>query len=263
MMKLFITATFIFRLYSVHSMIFVSDLRTPSFLIDLDVLRKTSGLDHAALYCSKYDVTLIPVLIDQSVQETFCGHIYDLSRLDSHDRHSAQSSLGYWHSSLVNNREFFETIDSSVLSEIDLSPSLCVAPNEEYSLQQNGATLVLGINNHHVGSYYWARSVGMGASMEAPGITFNYLKRGDNRGVLRWEKEGGPTECNSNDGKRSEWVSFLKLGDQVQLVPKCIQDSIMSCIRDPTDDNSYVYGFTSKGRPLGSEPVVICKYVAK
>ena len=37
-----------------------------------------------------------------------------------------------------------------------------------YGLGRN-SQLVMGINNHHVGSYYWARSVGMGASMEAPG----------------------------------------------------------------------------------------------
>ena len=105
---------------------------------------------------------------------------------------------------------------TTFLAELDLTPSKCGS---------SGAELVLGLNNHHVGSYYWARSAGSGASMEAPGVLFDM---NGSSGVLRWEKEGGPIECNSNDGKRSEWVNFLRAGDTVQLLPFDVDDTILS-----------------------------------
>jgi hypothetical protein len=62
----------------------------------------------------------------------------------------------------------------------------------------DGIFLALGLNNHYVGGYYWARSgMGAGSSMEAPGVTFCSEK-----GQLQWGDQ------NSNDGKRSEWVEF-------------------------------------------------------
>eukprot|EP00520_Triparma_pacifica_P019614 CAMPEP_0118642678 /NCGR_PEP_ID=MMETSP0785-20121206/5961_1 /TAXON_ID=91992 /ORGANISM="Bolidomonas pacifica, Strain CCMP 1866" /LENGTH=131 /DNA_ID=CAMNT_0006534241 /DNA_START=302 /DNA_END=693 /DNA_ORIENTATION=- len=67
--------------------------------------------------------------------------------------------------------------------------------------------LALGLNNHYVGGYYWARSgLGIGSAAEAPGVVVDV-----SNGKLMWG------ELNSNDGKRSEWVEFLKEGDQVQL----------------------------------------------
>jgi hypothetical protein len=130
----------------------------------------------------------------------------------------------------------------------------------------------MGINNHHVGSYYWARSVGMGASMEAPGVTFRKQRWDDDddddddvnngNGMLCWEGSG-PLDCNSNDGKRSEWVNFVKVGDLVQLLPECLEESLMDFMEMKNLEDQKVgnvYGFSSRGRPLGSEPVVVCQW---
>ena len=66
---------------------------------------------------------------------------------------------------------------------------------------------------------------------------------------------------NSNDGKRSEWVDFLREGDQIQFVPS----SPVTCLRAlmasaPSPGEIEVYGLRRAGRPRGSEPVVECTW---
>jgi hypothetical protein len=154
---------------------------------------------------------------------------------------------------------------STFLCELDLPEASQLDPSahagshrqdgkeEAYtSMGVNGPVgeLVLGLNNHHVGSYYWARSAGSGAAMEAPGIEL----WGGN--VLRW-KDPQFELCNSNDGKRSEWVNFLRPGDQVQLVPTSY--ALMAHIMYYATENR-IYGVSQRGRPLGSEPIVVCRY---
>lgn len=92
--------------------------------------------------------------------------------------------------------------------------------------------------------------------MDAIGIKFGDVDK--DRGTLRWEDEGGPMECNSNDGKRSEWVNFLRVGDTVQLVPMGTsgEDSLLAFLKK----FGCVYGVSSEGRPLGSEPAVVCEW---
>lgn len=85
--------------------------------------------------------------------------------------------------------------------------------------------------------------------MEAPGIVLDGT-------YLKWESQDGFTACNSNDGKRSEWVNFLRVGDQVQLRPA--DDPAATCILDFFTDA--VYGVSSEGRPLGAEPYVACQF---
>lgn len=118
---------------------------------------------------------------------------------------------------------------------------------------QDVTQLVLGLNNHHVGSYYWARSAGAGAAMEAPGVMIT------SSSVMQWQKEEGYIACNSNDGKRSEWVNFLRKGDMVQLLllssRVTISDKEAAIIQGLP-----VFGVSYKGRPLGSEPEVVCKW---
>mmetsp|Transcript_4602 Transcript_4602/g.5997 ORF Transcript_4602/g.5997 Transcript_4602/m.5997 type:complete len:140 (+) Transcript_4602:231-650(+) len=90
-----------------------------------------------------------------------------------------------------------------------------------------------------------------------------YYNNAHDRGILKWQTGGGPIECNSNDGKRSEWVNFLRKGDHVQLLPFSIEDTMMSFVqRFDLDDtsSSRIYGISSKGRPLGSEPLVVCQW---
>jgi hypothetical protein len=158
----------------------------------------------------------------------------------------------YFHSTVRRSRE--QAVEghagavSTFLAELDLLPTEC---------GNSGAKLVLGLNNHHVGSYYWARSAGSGASMEAPGVLFDMSGKSGN---LRWDKEGGFTECNSNDGKRSEWVNFLRAGDTVQLLPFDVDDAILSITAASEGSYDRIFGVSSKNRPLGSEPEVVCKW---
>ena len=272
-MKNVIARTYSFLAFattSIDAMIpmLVNDLKTPSFLIDVDILTKVCRSDHVALYLPKYDVTLYPQLMDNKKQNEDHNDItvYDISLFEDHMKNH-HHALGYCHTSVTQDRKYYEAFNSITLAEVDLLPSLCVAPWDEFTLQNYDATLVLGINNHHVGSYYWARSTGIGASMEAPGVVFDCQdhKSTHKRGILRWGEEEGPTKCNSNDGKRSEWVNFLRIGDQVQLIPKCNQDSIMSFLNyyDRIGLDSQIYGFTSRNRPLGSEPVVQYRYTTQ
>ena len=127
---------------------------------------------------------------------------------------------------------------SHAVCRLDLPPSV--------GQELGGAHLVLGLNNHHVGSYYWARSAGFGAAMEAPGVR---LIDGT---TLEWDS-GSPFVSNSNDGKRSEWVNFLRPGDQVQLQPENPLAQALHLL-------PCVYGVSTQGRPLGSEPVVVCRW---
>jgi hypothetical protein len=126
----------------------------------------------------------------------------------------------------------------TILARLDAPHNMC-------------AHLVLGLNNHHVGSYYWARSAGAGAAMEAPGILYTP------DGCLTWQDiQGGPQACNSNDGKRSEWVGFLRPGDTVQLIldpPTTLEEVVHKL-------SPHIFGVSAAQRPLGSEPYVVCRY---
>jgi hypothetical protein len=90
--------------------------------------------------------------------------------------------------------------------------------------------------------------------MEAPGVIA--VQDATTSSVqLRWASQEGYTACNSNDGKRSEWVRFLKENDQVQLRPHNFE----SMVRLKTFQE-YIYGVTMLGRPMGCEPVVVCQW---
>ena len=95
--------------------------------------------------------------------------------------------------------------------------------------------------------------------MRSPGVHFgSRVKLKVDKGILRWGEEGGPLDCNSNDGKRSEWVNFLRVGDNVQLLPSKEEDALISFAETFPDR---IFGYSAKGRPLGSEPMIICKWV--
>lgn len=235
----------------------VNDLKTPCLLVDVDRLLDNSQC-LPSIHLPKNNVILHPhpkKELDSSIDVGQKNDRFDISTF------KGQSALIYLHSSVIRERENVTEDDAptnTFLAELDLSPPSLLA--------SESAQLVLGINNHHVGSYYWARSVGMGASMEAPGISFgsgNTPNQKD-KGILRWEDDEGPLDCNSNDGKRSEWVNFLRVKDNVQLIPQCDEDAFMAFVERYEDeeekDKSRVYGFSSKGRPLGSEPIIVCKW---
>ena len=130
-----------------------------------------------------------------------------------------------------------------------------------------GAFLGIGLSNHHVGGYYWARGMGIGASLEAHGVSFrNAADAHDLGGELYWTKReedstiqdgsgvlrGATTDesSNSNDGKRSEWADFLVRGDTVQLIPY----NATTVLRESAFER--ILGVRRMGRPLGADPIV-------
>jgi len=98
--------------------------------------------------------------------------------------------------------------------------------------------------------------------MDAPGV--RYLDVGYDNGILQWAHEDGPHKSNSNDGKRSEWVNFLRVGDQVQLIPVSAEDCLVEFIKrfDFMGESECirVFGVTTEGRPMGSDPLVVCEF---
>ncbi len=226
----------------------LSDLPTPSFVLDVRALRKRHGIPSSiipSLRLPGHDVVLRP-----------CGPAKELDALatTTHDKQVTldldltdkvdEAALAYFHASVVASRGA-EDGEKTFLAELDLPPSFPARP-------------VLGLNNHHVGSYYWARSAGAGSSMDAVGVQFrNPTDDGtcSDRGVLCWEDEG-----RSNDGKRSEWCNFLRPSDQVQLVPTSSRSGELALLTF-LERLGCIYGVSAEGRPMGSEPKVVCRWV--
>jgi len=160
------------------------------------------------------------------------------------------------------------------------SPSICfvdadtkIFPYDDDSEDDDdddcgGAYLGIGLANHHVGGYYWARGMGIGASLEAHGVGYRRCCRRNSSsgtGELYWKKrgeeEGRTTQesSNSNDGKRSEWVDFVSVGDTVQLIPynpHSLLISSSSLSPSAGGDGTMIYGIRRIGRPLGADPIV-------
>mmetsp|Transcript_18249 Transcript_18249/g.25712 ORF Transcript_18249/g.25712 Transcript_18249/m.25712 type:complete len:278 (-) Transcript_18249:399-1232(-) len=252
----------------------LSDLPTPSFVVDMRALQRRTKihcpeLDPCvipSLHVSPHDCTLFPINMKKTTHAAINSKNSNAPLVQTDmifDDSTIDDKVGYLHTSVTRSKQ--EATDgkddpiSTFLAEIDLIPSMC--GDASFSPDNNGqslATLVLGLNNHHVGSYYWARSAGAGAAMDAPGI--QYDASDDSRGILRWEKIGGPTDCNTNDGKRSEWANFLRVSDTVQLIPSNSEASLMAFVKDSSFETSRIYGVSSEGRPLGSEPEVVCQW---
>ena len=257
----------------VNALVLLSDLPTPSFVLDVRAMRKRHDISPSSelpsLSLPKHDMTLFPFhsVTDEpllpgaedgttgaaTIDRATSASGDDAIPLDLTDR-TDQAALAYFHTSVVKSKSDVE--GSSVgkggrpfLAELDLPPSLCGS---------DGARLVLGLNNHHVGSYYWARSAGAGSSMDAIGVAF--VDDGNDNGVLCWEDDNGPMACNYNDGKRSEWCNFLRPGDTVQLVPmgSTGEDALVKFL-----DDGCVFGVSSENRPMGSEPEVVCVWRGK
>lgn len=233
------------------------DIPTPSLVIDMQALQRymdgTTGIKSSPI--PPLDLLNDRGVMIEPFEEMSTDHVLDCTAAPFRlcDAHKKEPFC-YLHSSVVRSRDQAvkgqDDPVSTFLAELDLTPSTCGG---------SGAELVLGLNNHHVGSYYWARSAGSGASMEAPGVLFDTSGA---CGVLRWEKESGPIACNSNDGKRSEWVNFLRAGDTVQLLPFDVDSAILSMTCSNGQANR-IFGVSSKNRPLGSEPAVVCEWRVK
>jgi len=247
---------------NINALMLLSDVPTPSFIIDMQALRRIAepplndNGDIPSIRCPKNNLLLQPISNTKRNNKVIDCQFPTVE---------GQQAIGYLHTTVTRGRDDAipdedEPI-STFLAEIDLDPTLC----------RNDAHLVLGLNNHHVGSYYWARSAGAGSSMEAPGVGYG-SSQSNSKGVLRWLDEGGPTACNSNDGKRSEWVNFLRRHDTVQLLPNDGQDTLLEFYKRQSlsridedrkgeeNTSTRIFGISNEGRPMGSEPAVVCEW---
>lgn len=218
----------------------LSDLPTPSLVLDVYAIQRYIGTDILPpLELRHYNAVLMPADPLNGLQINSVAPPSDILSLPD------AYPISYLHCTVTRARDEIDPISDDLpttfLAEIDWKPA------------DLKAKLVLGLNNHHVGSYYWARASGAGAAMEAPGIFLD--AHNSERGILRWASPLGPTDCNSNDGKRSEWVNFLRKRDTVQLLPADAEAAVHRFA-----NKERVYGITAKGRPLGSEPEVVCTW---
>jgi hypothetical protein len=235
----------------------LSDLPTPTLLLEL-------SLAESALNKSTWSQP--PSSLEDYLQNDSCN--YDL--LDG--------------SLFVHTRVVDTSVRDQINRQIGSGKSLVIAQVDVPAQSiPGGAYLGIGLANHHVGGYYWARGMGMGASLAAHGIGFRESpttpsnladddleeeiqdKRfeGDKidaqtMGELHWKKRGPGRNAqetteessNSNDGKRSEWADFITAGDTVQLVP---YNTSRVLTESPF---RRMIGVRRLGRPLGADPIV-------
>ena len=269
------------RIYSCDGLVFLSDITRPAFLVDLRAVQRACAIQRpdATTTCDieESSICIPPILLPQSKNvlvpypmnggatsdaTTVSPHILDQT-LDPVDilhmegeGSGGDMCFGYIHCQVVKPSQ--SSNDDTFLCQLNLNSTVFAEENHNTTATFAApAHLVLGLNNHHVISYYWARSAGSGAAMEAPGVVVVVNKNDTVTPTvqLRWASPEGYTACNSNDGKRSEWVPFLNVNDQVQLRPNNIEMVLRS---EALRDN--IYGVTMLGRPLGSEPIVVCQW---
>jgi len=228
----------------------LSSLPTPSLLVELSLMEKF--LEETS--SQEGDVLSVEDFLKDPM-----SHIHALPQEDG-----SRSLLQECGGSLFIHTRVTSTEKSDAVTQNEGSgKSLSVCEIDTCpSFVEGGAYLGLGLANHHVGGYYWARSMGIGASLPAHGIQFGH-STGDNNtpknGELFWKKRGpgDPAETteessNSNDGKRSEWADFLRVGDTVQLVP----NDPLAMLTTTESQFKVLLGIRRAGRPLGADPIV-------
>lgn len=176
-----------------------------------------------------------------------------------------------------------KVIDTSVRDAITKTQGsgksyiICQVDAKDIHCGSSGAYLGIGLANHKEGNYYWARGMGMGASLPAHGIAFRPSSNPDTTdtitsttttsgGELYWKKRGPGRDAtenteessNSNDGKRSEWADFLVVGDTVQLIPENLLEVLFTQSSSSLSSShfQFLYGVRRIGRPLGADPIV-------
>jgi hypothetical protein len=216
----------------------LSDLPTPCLLLELSLaenavekLHPTMTLDEFLAHLDQHPSS------DDDNDKTLKGSVFVHTQVTStSERDATNAKLG--------------SGKSLVIAEVDVSPH-CIP---------GGAYLGIGLANHHVGGYYWARGMGIGASLPAHGIAFRESLRSPQIiGELYWKKRGPGLDAmetteessNSNDGKRSEWADFVAVGETVQLVPEHPTMVLQSSSSFKT-----LLGMRRIGRPLGADPIV-------
>ncbi|KAH8049466.1 exodeoxyribonuclease III [Aureococcus anophagefferens] len=113
-----------------------------------------------------------------------------------------------------------------------------------------GAYLCMGLQTQPDADYFWARATGPGARRAAPGIG---LAAGDGSVDLRWlsdaEAAARGDQPQTGDGKWSEWVEYLAVGDEVDLVPRDVAGALEAF-------GGAVRGVTRRERPPGAQPLL-------
>ena len=219
----------------------LSDLPTPSLLIELSLAEDAVSNNSMESSSSDHSPLLTDVLNDPIRTHSLNGLLFVHTQItDTSVRDTITRRQGSGH--------------SQVIGRIDVSPELV----------SGGAYLGIGLANHHVGGYYWARGLGTGASLPAHGVFLRPYesKNTDDEdkegGELYWKKRGAGKNAvdttedssNSNDGKRSEWADFVVVGDTVQLVPEDTPGVL--------NDSQFMklFGMRRIGRPRGADPIV-------
>jgi hypothetical protein len=201
----------------------LGDLPTPSLLLELSLVE-------GAIEKADMSSTLDEALASLGNAPIFQGALFvHTTVVDTSARDSVTQEEG--------------SGKSRIICRLDTEPGMI----------PGGAYLGIGLANHLVGGYFWARGMGIGASLPAHGVLFN-----DSTEELYWKKRGPGLDAketteessNSNDGKRSEWADFVTARDTVQLVP----EDVLQVLRD--SQFSTMLGVRRIGRPLGADPIV-------
>jgi hypothetical protein len=156
------------------SLVLVSDLPTPSFLLDVSAIQRFMNPLHdkgdTHLYAEKTQKIPAIVLPDAGAilyPEVDGATDFDAPQCENlfrdNDVIAVESGevFAYLHASVVLGRTDYSTEGrrTNFLTELDLPPSLCYSKDlpqsAEMAERHDIAKPCLGLNNHHVGGYYW------------------------------------------------------------------------------------------------------------
>lgn len=312
--------------------VLLSDIKTPCLLFDNDIImklfhmqqqqkhqpkqeqeqRKENNKSNIIIPCLKFhnDWILIPQDLDRQEQQQ--KSIENIPALpskddDDNDDNDDDTMQQQTNTNLLDLRNDEVTINENRLCKfLYIHCQIIQRYDKPFQLQTNIPSipfvsnnndndmleLVLGLNNHHVISYYWARSAGSGSSMIAPGIRYNDINQ-----CLYFANDDDDQNCNNsqtNDGKRSEWVQFLQINDTIQCMPcnyniqkqlfdyfiqqqgdhmnKNAMSSNNNIISDQSKETAIVnqeqkpsslrlFGISRQNRPMGSESKIMNEWI--
>jgi len=247
---------------SVRARDLLSDLSTPTLLIELSLAENA---------LANISMSLDDVLRNQGTAANNMNDNDDAVLFDGNSMAALDGSI------FVHTRITDTSFRDRINGDMGSGKSPVIGRVDVCSRQHvpGGAFLGIGLSNHHVGGYYWARGMGIGASLEAHGVAFrdstaalssSQIDTPNVGGELHWKMRGSdPTNnagsalsrgattdqsSNSNDGKRSEWADFLVHGDTVQLIPY----NVTRVLHESAFQR--LVGVRRVGRPLGADPIV-------
>lgn len=152
------------------------NLPTPSLLIELSLAEGAIDSDSS--------VSLEDILNDPNSNHLLNGSVFVHTQImDTSVRDAITQQQG--------------SGKSHIICQVDVSPELI----------PGGAYLGIGLANHLVGGYYWARGLGMGASLPAHGVFLTShnedSEKKEDYGELYWKKRGHGRDANENTEESS------------------------------------------------------------